>query len=101
VDDALAGAEPRLHAAVESELADRTVELEHAIARARADSTSLLVEEERRISEDRRRSFAEREEEAAAKLTEALATTQRRVEQRLGGWAGGLGRTRPAYARRG
>ena len=98
VDEYLARAEQRLHEAVEVELAERGVELEHAVARARADSTSLLVEEERRISEQRRGEFAKREEDATAKLTEALAATQQRVEQRLAEWAADLDRAQQAYA---
>ena len=46
-----------------------------AYRRARADSVSLLVEEERRIAEERRREFAERERESTASLTEALTRT--------------------------
>ena len=98
VDDYLDRAEQRLHDAVERELAQRSLELEHAIARARADSTSMLLEEERRISDERRHAFGEREEEAAARLTEALAATQRRVEQRLAEWSADLDRTQQSYA---
>ena len=54
----LAGAAVR---ARRREAAERAAELERMLARARADSVSLLAEEERRIAEERRREFAERE----------------------------------------
>ena len=60
------------------------------LARARADSLSALVAEERRIAEERRREVADREREATAELAEALATAQRRVEQRLATWSSDL-----------
>src|SRR5438270_539921 len=50
----VAAAQGRLQALVDKEAADRAAELERTLARARADSISLLAEEERRISEERR-----------------------------------------------
>jgi hypothetical protein len=91
-DAHLAAAEERLRAVIDQETADRAAELERTLARARADSVSLLVEEERRIADERRRDFAERERGAAASLTEALTATQAQVEQRLAGWAQDLDR---------
>ena len=85
-------AQARLHALVDREADDRAAELERTLARARADSVSLLVEEERKLAEEHRREFAERERAAAASLTEALTTTQTQVEQRLAGWAQDLDR---------
>src|SRR5919201_230663 len=73
-------------------------ELERVLARARAESTSLLLEEERRIAETRRKEVADREEEAAARLSEALAETQRRVERRLAGWSEDLERAQQGLA---
>ena len=77
---------------VDAEAAEHAAELERVLARARADSVSLLVEEERRIAEERRREFAERERESTASLTEALTRTQAQVEQRLAAWAQDLDR---------
>ena len=88
----LARAELRLRELVASETAERAAELERVLARSRADSISLLIEEERRIGEERRRAAAEKEQQAAAELAETLATVQRRVEGRLAGWAEDLER---------
>src|SRR5919199_1890693 len=90
--------EARLRALVERQTAEFEADLEHALARARAESTSRLVEEERRIAEERRREVAAREEEAAASLSEAFAASQRRVERRLAGWAEDLDRAQQALA---
>jgi hypothetical protein len=81
-----------LRALVAREAAESTAELERLLARARADSVSVLIEEERRIAEEHRRELAEREREVAASLTEALTATQAQVEQRLAGWAQDLDR---------
>jgi hypothetical protein len=92
IDAHLAEAQARLHALVDREAEDRAAELERTLARARADSVSLLVEEERKLADDHRREFAERERAAAASLTDALTNTQTQVEQRLAGWAQDLDR---------
>jgi hypothetical protein len=92
IDAHLDEARTRLRTLVEQEAEDRAAELERAIARARADSVSLLVEEERKLAEDHRREFAERERDVAASLTQALTATQSQVEQRLAGWAQDLDR---------
>jgi hypothetical protein len=92
IDAHLAEAQARLRALVEQEAEDRAAELERTLARARADSVSLLVEEERKLAEDHRREFAERERAAATSLTQALTATQTQVEQRLAGWAQDLDR---------
>ena len=68
------------------------------LARARAESTSLLLDEERRIAETRRQDVAEREDEAGARLSESLAATQRRVEQRLAAWGEDLERAQQGLA---
>jgi hypothetical protein len=92
IDAHLAEAQARLRALVEQEAEDRAAELERTLARARADSVSLLVEEEHKLAEDHRREFAERERAAATSLTQALTATQSQVEQRLAGWAQDLDR---------
>src|SRR5256714_3012949 len=92
MDANLAQAQTKLRALVAGETAENAAELERSLARARADSVSLLVEEERRIAEEHRREFADREREVAASLTEALTGTQAQVEQRLAGWAQDLDR---------
>ena len=72
---------------VAQEVQQRSEELERTIARLRADSLSLLTEEERRIAEERRRDVVERERGANARLGEQLTEVQRSVEQRLTDWA--------------
>jgi hypothetical protein len=73
---------------VERELALRSEELEHTLARVRAESLSLLAEEERRIADERRRDVAERERDATLKLDNQLLAVQAAVEQRVADWAG-------------
>jgi hypothetical protein len=88
----LLAAQRRLKAVIDEEAVQRAAELERTLARARADSVSILIEEERRIAEERRSSLAERERVAADAMTETLTTTQAQVELRLAGWAQDLDR---------
>src|SRR5919197_5168014 len=71
----------RLRELVDAEADERAAELERLLGRARAESLSLLAEQERRIAEERRTLVVERERAAAAELTDALARTQTQVEQ--------------------
>jgi hypothetical protein len=91
-DAHFAKAQAGLQTLVEREAEARAAELERTLARARADSVSLLAEEERKLGEEHRRELAEREHTFAASLTEALTNTQTQVEQRLAGWAQDLDR---------
>src|SRR5262249_11180952 len=87
LDDADArfgGAEARCDEVVRGEAGARAAELERTLARARADSLSNLVAEERRIAEERREALSRREHAASAELSEALAGAERRIAQRLG-----------------
>src|SRR4051794_4344670 len=92
IDAHFTDAQARLRALVDDEAAARAAELERTLARARAESTSLLIEEERKIAEERRRDFTQRERDFASSLTESLTATQAQVEQRLAGWAHDLDR---------
>jgi hypothetical protein len=92
IDAELQRAEADLSAVVERETAASAVELERLLARSRADSLSLLAEQERTLAEDRRRAIGERDREASAALAEGLAETQRRLESRLVGWTEDLER---------
>lgn len=83
---------------VARELAQRADELEHTLARLRADSMSQLAEEERRIAEERRRDVAERERDATARLSEQLVAAQSAVEQRLADWASDVGKLQESLA---
>jgi hypothetical protein len=71
---------------VTQEIERRASELEMTLARARADSISQLVDEERRIAEERRRDVAERERDATGRLGEQLMQAQAAVDQRLMDW---------------
>ncbi len=93
VDSRLAAARDNLRALIDREAEERAAELERTLARARAESVSLLIDEERKIVDDHRREFAQREQQFAASLTESLTATQAQVEQRLAGWAQDLDRT--------
>ena len=66
----------------------RTQELEQTLARGRAESISLLADEERRIADERRRDVAERERDATLKLGNQLLAVQAAVEQRVADWTG-------------
>jgi hypothetical protein len=98
IDSELAGAEARLRRVIDREAEERTAELERALARARADSISVLLEEERKIGERRREEFVERERAVGAELTQALAATQERVARRLAEWTQDLDRAQQAFA---
>jgi hypothetical protein len=98
VDEQLAAAEARLQALVDRESVERGKELSRTLARARAESASLLADQERRIAEERRRAAAERERAASAALATALTDTQRQVEARLRAWNEDLDRMRHAAA---
>jgi hypothetical protein len=97
-DEQLARAQARLHALIAKEAEDRSVELERTLARARADSISLLTEQERRIAEERRTAAAERLRTTADELGEALTVAQQQVEARLTAWADDLERTQRGVA---
>ena len=91
-DAHIADAQAQMRELVDAEAVERAAELERTLARARADSISLLAEEERRISEERRTAFGDRERELVASLTEALTATQTQVSQRLADWKKDLDR---------
>ena len=83
VDRRLAEAEDRFDTLVSAEVDARAAELERTLSRARADSLSKLVAEERKIGEARRAALAEREHAAGAELSEALAKVEQRVAHRV------------------
>src|SRR5919108_591621 len=98
VDRHLRTAHERLEALVAQEVEARGAELERTLARARADSLSRLVAEERRIGEERRAALAERERRAGAELSEALAKVEQRVARRLSELSADLERTEQALS---
>jgi hypothetical protein len=98
VDRRLAEADARFEALVSSEVDARAAELERTLSRARADSLSKLVAEERKIGESRRAAFAEQEHAAAAELSEALANVEQRVAHRVAELNADLDRTERGLA---
>jgi hypothetical protein len=95
-DARLAEAEAGLLAVVERQKKVLSGDLELTFARARADSRSLLEEQERQIAEERRALVAEREHDATAALGDKLNQVQAQVEQRLAGWSQDLDRAAEA-----
>jgi len=93
VDRRLAEAEARFDALVSTEVEARAAELERTLSRARADSLSKLVAEERKIGETRRGALAEQERTAGMELSEALANVEQRVANRIGELNADLERT--------
>jgi hypothetical protein len=96
VDDQLARAQARLSSQVAREAEERSAELERTLARARADSVSMLEEQERRIAEERRTVALERSQTAADELGEALTVAQQQVESRVNAWRDDLERIQNA-----
>ena len=96
VDDQLARAQGRLSSLVAREADERSAELERVLARARADSASLLTEQERRIAEERRSAAGERSRVSADELGQALVAAQQQVEARLQAWRDDLERSERA-----
>jgi hypothetical protein len=92
MDEQLSRAQARLQALVAKEADERSAELERTLARARADSASLLIEQERRFAEERRAAAAERSQTTADELAQALTAAQQQVEARLAAWADDLER---------
>ena len=92
MDERLAESQAALLASVEQEKTALGKELELTLARARADSRSLLEEQERQIAEERRSLVAQREHDATAALGDKLNQVQAQIEQRLGGWSQDLDR---------
>jgi hypothetical protein len=96
MDARLAEAHADLVAVVEREKTALGKELQLTVARARADSQSLLAEQERQIAEERRTLIEQREHDATATLGEKLNQVQALIEQRLAGWSQDLDRTAEA-----
>ena len=92
VDDQLARAQGRINSLIAREADERTAELERTLIRARADSGSILAEQERRMAEERRAAAAERASVAEDELGKALTAAQRQVEVRLIAWTDDLER---------
>jgi hypothetical protein len=97
-DDQLARAQARLSSLVAHEADERSAELERTLVRARADSASVLAEQERRFAEERRKTAEQRSRAAADELAQTVARTQQQVEARLSAWTDDLERAQRAVA---
>ena len=98
VDEQLARAQGRLNSVIAQEAEERSAELERTLVRARADSVSLLAEQERRIAEERRAAAAERSRSSTDELGEALTLAQQQVDARLMAWNDDLERAQRAVS---
>jgi len=97
-DDQLARAQGRMNSMIAREADERNAELERTLARARADSASILAEQERRMAEERRAAAAERSRVAEDELGKALTVAQQQVEVRLVAWTDDLERAQRGVA---
>jgi hypothetical protein len=92
MDARLAESQAELLASVEREKTALGKDLQLTLARARADSRSLLEEQERQIAEERRTLVSQWERDATATLGDKLNLVQAEMEQRLAGWSQDLDR---------
>ena len=72
--------------------AQRAKELEHTLARERAETIHLVTEEERRIRDERRIEVSREAELAGNELIESVTSNQQRLEHRLAAWSSDLER---------
>jgi hypothetical protein len=70
----------------------RLTELERTLARERAETMHLLVEQERELRETRRREAEQEADLAETQLIETVSESQQRIEQRLAAWSADLER---------
>ena len=98
VDDQLTRAQGRINSLIAREADERNTELERTLTRARADSASILAEQERRMAEERRAAAAERARVAEDELGKALTAAQQQVEVRLIAWTDDLERAQRGVA---
>jgi hypothetical protein len=98
IDEQISRAQARLSSLVAREADERSAELERTLARARADSASLLAEQERRIAEERRAAAVVRSRAAADELGQALTAAQQQVDARLSAWRDDLERAQRAVS---
>jgi len=89
----------QLRAMIDAEVHQRGGELERILARARADSSSQLAEQERSLAESRRHALVEAEQSVHQKLAQMLTEAQREIEERIVSLRGDLGRTENSLSR--
>ena len=93
-EELVASARANLTAAVVEQTAAHQEEIRRTLARERAESVSLLAAEERRLADERRAELVERERRSADALVDTMAQSERRLEERLRGFADDLDRAR-------
>lgn len=91
-------ADERLRTLIERESTERAAELERTLALARADSASILADEERRLADERRGSLVTREAQLRDELAASLSAAQQQVERRFAEWSGDLDRVQERLA---
>jgi hypothetical protein len=99
IERELERARTMLRSQLDNEVRSRVGELERILARARADSSSQLAEQERALAETRRHTIAEAEQAIQEKLAQMLAATQHDVEERIESWRRDLGTSESAISR--
>ncbi|MDX6424353.1 MAG: hypothetical protein QOI67_1824, partial [Gaiellaceae bacterium] len=90
--------EERLRTLIDREAAERAAELERTLAIARADSVSILADEERRLMEERRGSLVTREAQLRDELAASLSAAQQQVQRRFAEWSADLDRVQERLA---
>lgn len=91
-DELIERAKAELSAFLEQETAGRKTELQHTLARERAEASHLLTEQERRFAEERRALVEHQLETAREQLADAITEAQRKLEQRVHSWVDDLDR---------
>ncbi|MGZ4359759.1 MAG: hypothetical protein ACXVZW_08240 [Gaiellaceae bacterium] len=87
-----------LRTLIDQEVAERTTELEQALAMARSEANSQLATQERQYAEQRRRAVSDYQQATSRKLSESLIDTQHDVEERIAAWRRDLERSQGVLA---
>ena len=82
----------RLQGTIDEHAVRRAKELEHLLARERAETLHLIAEQERALREERRAEAREQADLAQTGLMQEVADTQERLERRLSAWSTDLER---------
>jgi hypothetical protein len=85
-------AKVELRAVVSAETDAHREEIRRTLARERAESLSLLAAEERRLADEGRAAFIERERRAGEGHAATIAASERRLDDRMRGYADDLDR---------
>jgi hypothetical protein len=97
-DSLISAAEGRLAAFVEAEAARREAELQRTLSVARAETSALLAQEQRKLAEERRDELVRAEQRVLTELSGRLIAAQKEIEGKLASWAQDLERVREGLA---